>query len=806
MWVSLFRRWCFLPVCGVFAVATVPSAVADPFSATFTSRESKRISAIAESAPFTRTYQALTADSKDLSFQEASNGRTVITFASKDAALDDLGNDLCKVSDIFSIYWADRYQSMPAECLSYSALTGDTANNHSERPLVGGSDRDFGRYVAYETDATDIAAFLSTEPHQVIVHDRKWGDNFASASKCDIQSSNVKGANARLTLWQMGDDGKTLLLSTQATNMRDNLFPQCQDEYAHADIFLRDGSDCNANMRGACKTSILYDRYGYHSDPLLKETLNADSQNARMTPDERIVVFDTAATNPLYFSADTKTFKDIYYHTNNTFTRITEAMVPFCDLLGNVRPLTNEYGPANNHSENPDIDQTGRYVVFESLATDLVVWADNPAMICVTPGAPHPADIQYLQTNGKRQIYLYDHLNKRIDLISTKYRSNPATRAQGGNGHSSNARISRDGRFVIFESVATDLMQTTTSSVKNIFMYDRYLEETFLVTPGVGGAGLDKDATITHISPAGLTVAFQTKAKNAVVEGPEQGTTVGVPLANCPSSAEACDHVYLARNSCPLDTDGDFVPDCLDACKNDRNKAHPELCGCGVLETDTDKDFTPDCIDACDTDPNKVAAGQCGCGRAETDSDADGTPDCIDTCSSDPSKTQPGICGCGSTDVDTDGDGSYDCQDSCPSDPNKKGAGGCACGSLKDTPGVCGCNVLDTDGNGNGQPDCVDPNANTTPTAANYEVSKIGLGRNNNLTILRVRMQPFGGRNVYSYSLTKKGYKLQKTSATNGVVVRGLRPGTYTFSYSVTTGSGARKITTRVSTSTIKVN
>lgn len=807
MWVSLFRRRFFLPVCGLCALIPAVPSMADPFSATFTTRESKRISSISPVAPFTRTYQALTADSKDLAFQEATNGRTVIVFASKDEAPDNAGADICKVAGTYSIFWADRYQNNPAECLSFSVVSPNTANNHSQRPLVGGSDRDFGRYVAYETDATDIAEFaLTADPHQVIVHDRKWGENFASASKCDVASGKVKGADARVNLWQMSDDGRSLLLTSQATNMIDNLTPTCSDPYPHADVFIRDGGNCNSSMTGACNTSVLYDRFGYHADPNLKETLNADSQNARMTPDQRVVVFDTAASNPLYFSADIKGFKDIYYHTNSVFSRITEAMVPFCDILGNVRPLTNEYGPANNDSENPDIDESGRYVVFESMATDLVVWAENPAMTCVTPGAPHPADIQYLQTGGKKQIYLYDHLNRRIELISTKFRSNPATRAQGGNGDSSNARISRDGRFVIYESRATDLLQTPSTGVKNIFMYDRYLEETFLVTTGVAGTGLDKDASITHISPGGLTIAFKSKAKNAVVEGPEQGTTAGATLADCAGTAEACDHVYLARNSCPLDTDGDLVPDCLDACKNDRNKALPQLCGCGVPETDTDKDLTPDCIDACDNDPKKVAAGQCGCGKAEDDTDNDGTPDCVDTCPSDNSKTAPGICGCGVADADTDGDGSYDCNDSCPTDPNKSGVGGCACGSLKDTPGTCGCNVLDTDANGNGQADCLDPTATTTPTAAKYEVAKIGLGRNNTLTILRIRMQGFGGRLVYSYSLTKKGYRLQKTSTSSNVVVRGIKPGTYTFTYSISTGSGASKVTTRTSTSTITVN
>jgi hypothetical protein len=175
-------------------------------------------------------------------------------------------------------------------------------------------------------------------------------------------------------------------------------------------------------------------------------------------------------------------------------------------------------------------------------------------------------------------------------------------------------------------------------------------------------------------------------------------------------------------------------------------------------------------------------------------------------CASDPTKTEAGICGCGVLDLDTDGDGSYDCQDSCPSDPNKKGTGGCACGSIKDTPGACGCNVLDTDANGNGQADCLDPNSNTTPTAANYDVSKIGLGGNSILTILRIKMQGFGGKVVYSYSLTKKGYRLQRSSSTNTIALRGIKPGTYTFSYSVTTGAGASRITTKVSTTTIKVN
>jgi hypothetical protein len=92
------------------------------------------------------------------------------------------------------------------------------------------------------------------------------------------------------------------------------------------------------------------------------------------------------------------------------------------------------------------------------------------------------------------------------------------------------------------------------------------------------------------------------------------------------------------------------------------------------------------------------------------------------------------------------------------------------------------------------------------PATPLYDMSKIGLGRNGTLRILRIKMQGFGGKVTYSYSLTRKGYKLQKTGSANTIAIRGIKPGTYTFSYFISTGSGAGKTTTQVSTSTIRVN
>lgn len=864
MSIHLIKRLSLLVVVAAVIVTGASNVWGDPFSATYTTRESKRISAIATAAPFTRTYEVLTGDSKDLTFFESKTGRTFIAFASKDGTLDDppYGQNLCSTTTRYQIYWADKYQNLPPVCLS-AAPGGGNGNMDSEQPLIGGSGDDEGRYVAYETDATNIITFVPTNTptstptatptatptftgtpngsfnppppalptvlpvptrkigsHQVVFHDRKWGFNIPSCSKCDADSYTVesngeqiklkgcKGATDDIHIWQMGDDGKDLLLSTSSTNMRDNRTPECQDENPTADVYIRDGSKCVQNAAGACETRVIDDNTGYQIYDPSFETLDAHVQNVQMVPDGSVVVFDTAATNPMHFTPDINGFKDIYRHSKDRFSRITQAMVPFCSTTGKLLPLTNEFGPPNGDSERPSIDSAGRYIAFESMATDLVVWEGNTAMKCSTPGAPHPDDIQYISSNGKRQIFLYDHLNKKIEMVSSKYRANSSDRMEGGNGHSFNARISRDGRFVAFESTATNLLQTATTGVKNIFVFDRYLKRTFLVTTGTGGTGLNKDATMTHLGPTGLGVAFQTNATNVVVEGPLQGTSVGGSPALCASGTMTCfQHIYIARHSCPLDTDGDLVPDCsgLDSCPNDQNKTEPKSCGCGVPETDTDKDLTPDCIDGCKDDPKKTAPGGCGCGKTDVDSDLDGTADCVDQCEFDNSKTAPGTCGCGVSDVDTDLDGSPDCNDSCPTDPAKTGKTGCACGSLKDVPGVCGCNVADNDDNGNGQPDCLDPTAATQPSAAAYVTTKLNLAKSKTFNILRIKMQNFGGKVVYSYTLTKGKYKVTKTSKTSTISLNGLKSGTYTFSYSVTTGTGAKKVSTKVTTSTIKV-
>jgi hypothetical protein len=781
-----------------YALSSSPSfAQTPPFSASTTSRESVRITSIAGTPPFTRTYANLTADSRDLSFQRSDDGRIFLAYSTLDGSVDDLSiggfsNNLCISNGNYQIYWVDKTAQLPGVCISRNPGNGEQGTEDSLKPLIGGpeSSDDAGRYVAFHSLSNNLTTpNLLPGTQHIYIHDRKFEQTWLSLSKCAVAPPDGDSF-----LWGLSDDGAKVLMSSTATNQIDNLTPTCTDSGSVSDMFIRNGQNCDDAALGECYTSVLYDDYGYHAGANDVELLNANSQNGSMNADQTTVVFDTASTYPVHFNPDIRGFRDIYLSKSNRFKRISEVQIPRCNLLGSLADLKNSEGPANGDSIRPRINGNGVYVVFESTASDLVVNEKDPDMVCsetsggvTTTYYPHPKSFSYVDTNSVSQVYIYNTTTRKAELVSAAYNSDSAAPLVGGNGASTNAWISRDGHFVIFESQATNLLKdVTTTSVRNVFMWDRILKRTYLVSPGTGGTGLSHNATITHVSPDGLTVAYQTNATNVI--SPALGSS-------------AIQHVYLAQNSCPLDTDGDQVPDCLDLCPTNNLKTEAGQCGCGTADTDSDSDGIANCLDSCPADPAKQVAGSCGCGIAETDGDGDGTPNCVDACPNDPTKTSsPGACGCGNAETDTDADGSKDCVDECPTNAAKSSTGTCSCAQLKDEPGTCGCNVADTDANGNGTADCVDPTAATVLTAPRFFISRTLGGYQ-----VLARMKQFPGTVTYDSTLTGERGQVGKRSGTRNVATFKVAPGTYTFAYTVSVGSGNSKVTTKRRVDRIRV-
>jgi outer membrane protein OmpA-like peptidoglycan-associated protein len=124
------------------------------------------------------------------------------------------------------------------------------------------------------------------------------------------------------------------------------------------------------------------------------------------------------------------------------------------------------------------------------------------------------------------------------------------------------------------------------------------------------------------------------------------------------------------EKGCPKDSDGDGVPDGIDACP-DTEKGWPvDEKGC---PKDSDGDGVPDGRDKCPNTPKGAMVDADGCPK---DSDGDGVPDGVDKCANTPRGTKVDATGCP---TDSDGDGVDDGRDKCPNTPRgtKVDANGC---------------------------------------------------------------------------------------------------------------------------------
>jgi OOP family OmpA-OmpF porin len=134
------------------------------------------------------------------------------------------------------------------------------------------------------------------------------------------------------------------------------------------------------------------------------------------------------------------------------------------------------------------------------------------------------------------------------------------------------------------------------------------------------------------------------------------------------------------RAGCPVDTDGDGVPDYEDRCPDTPRGAPVDAGGC---PRDGDGDGVPDFRDRCPDTPRGVQVDANGC---PVDSDHDGVPDYRDRCPDTPAGSPVDADGC-PVERDSDGDGVPDSRDSCPGTPRGTSVDASGC-PLYDLPSV----------------------------------------------------------------------------------------------------------------------
>jgi len=153
---------------------------------------------------------------------------------------------------------------------------------------------------------------------------------------------------------------------------------------------------------------------------------------------------------------------------------------------------------ANDASFTPAISADGRWVAFSSDASNLV-----------------PDDY-----NHRRDIFLRDLDAGRITRISV------SSRGQQANADSYNPSVSGDGRFVVYDSFASNLVDDDDNGKGDVFLYDRLSATTTLISRGLDGHPAAGQSGFAAITADGNTVAFESTAPNIVAGPPGPGTQI----------------------------------------------------------------------------------------------------------------------------------------------------------------------------------------------------------------------------------------------------------------------------------------
>ena len=200
---------------------------------------------------------------------------------------------------------------------------------------------------------------------------------------------------------------------------------------------------------------------------------NTDSYNPSISADGRFVAFDSDASNIV--PGDTNSNRDIFVRDRltNTTTRVS------FDSAGNQ---------ANDASDRVSISADGRFVAFTSLASNLV-----------------PGD-----TNGDPDIFVRDTLTNTTTRVSVNSAGNQGNVRSLFNAPS----ISADGRFVAFESRASNLVPGDTNDALDILVRDRLTNTTTRVSLDSAGNQGNSSSESPSISADGRFVAFTSGASN----------------------------------------------------------------------------------------------------------------------------------------------------------------------------------------------------------------------------------------------------------------------------------------------------
>jgi Domain of unknown function (DUF4347)/Concanavalin A-like lectin/glucanases superfamily/PA14 domain/RTX calcium-binding nonapeptide repeat (4 copies)/Calx-beta domain/WD40-like Beta Propeller Repeat len=291
-------------------------------------------------------------------------------------------------------------------------------------------------------------------------------------------SSNGALGNAESFDASISSDGRYIAFESSASNLVEN------DNNGTKDIFVHD------RQTGATKIITQGNYYDYQLLPSISgdgryiafqgnnnilvydsqtgETKNiAQGNNQSLNDDGRYIAFESSASNLV--TNDTNNQQDIFVYDRQT------------GVTKNITQL------GNGESRFASISGDGRYIVFDSMASNLVV----------------------NDKNSQRDVFVHDLQTKETKIITQ------------GNGSSGYPDISGDGRYIVFESSASDLAANDNNGQDDIFVYDRQTGQTKNITLLGNRSSFERT-----ISGNGRYIAFESNATNLVANDNNNQTDI----------------------------------------------------------------------------------------------------------------------------------------------------------------------------------------------------------------------------------------------------------------------------------------
>lgn len=442
---------------------------------------------------------------------------------------------------------------------SHGIAGNDNSGNFDMRYVSGD-----GRYVVFHSSADNLVKNDTNGTSDIFVHDRETGaTEIASVSSSGVQGTHMSG------LPEISSDGRYIVFRSRSLNLDPH--PDLVPGYEY--VFVHDRQTRATELVSISSTG---------------EAANGGTYYYSISSDGNIVVFDSVADNLV--PGDTNGCRDVFMHNRITGTTTlvsvnSDGVQANCSpRYGSTRPsvsgdgnrvsfmsgatnlvagdendqpdifvrdvLTGETSivsvssagvQANNVSSENEISLNGRYVSFQSHASNLAI--DDPvgysdifihdletgitdiASFGSSPGCWSPAisadgrHVAFSCGRAVKDIYVKDIDQDVIRRISVGWKGLPA------DGRSDYPAMSADGTVVAFRSTATNLVPDDTAGFQDVFVTTRQVDAPFVdISAGgisgspviSGGARLKVVAELRAVGQEGALVDWWAVAKTSL--------------------------------------------------------------------------------------------------------------------------------------------------------------------------------------------------------------------------------------------------------------------------------------------------